>query len=135
MKNSRFKNWKKPRFNKNGITKWQWMCQYHQNLKILKNSDIGAFSYINAKFGVIIEENVQIGSHCSIYSESTIDGKTGPIVIGKNARVGSHTTVMPGVTIGENAIVGAHSFVTSDVQPNSIVFGVPAKEKNLKKKK
>ena len=71
----RFKNWKLPKFNKKGITRWNWMCQYHENLKLGKNSDIGAFTYINAKNGVVIGDLVQVGSHCSIYSESTIDDK------------------------------------------------------------
>ena len=78
-----------------------------------------------------IEDEVQIGSHCSIYSVSTIDGKTGPVVLKKGCHVGSHTTVMPGVTIGENAVVGAHSFVTRDVPPGAIAVGVPAKVKSL----
>ena len=44
-----------------------------------KDTDIGAFSYINALNGVVIEDNVQIGSHCSIYSISTIDNTSGKI--------------------------------------------------------
>ena len=36
---------------------------------------------------------------------------------------------MPGVTIGENAIIGAHSFVNSNIPPNSVAYGVPAKVK------
>jgi len=73
----RFKNWKPPKFDSNGLTKWNWICQYNKNLKLGKNMDIGAFTYINARYGVEIQENVQIGSHCSIYSWSTIDDKKG----------------------------------------------------------
>ena len=50
-----------------------------------------------------------------------------PIKIGKNARIGTHSTIMPGVEIGENAIIGAHSFVKNNVPANITVFGVPAK--------
>lgn len=57
---------------------------------------------------------------------STIDGKQGPVVLKKNCRIGSHSTIMPGVTIGENAIVGAHSFVNRDVGDGEVVVGVPA---------
>ena len=80
-----------------------------------------------AKHGIEIEDEVQIGSHCAIYSYSTIDGKAGKVVLKKNCRVGTHSSVMPGVTIGENSIVGAHSFVIKDVPPNTTVVGVPAK--------
>lgn len=123
----RFKDWKYPEFDERGMTKWNWMCQHHENLKLGKNTDIGAFTYINAKYGVEIEENVQIGSHCSIYSVSTIDGKEGKVVLKKNCKIGSHTLIMPGVTIGENSLIGAHSFVNRDIPSNTSAYGVPVK--------
>ena len=123
----RFSDWKPPKVEHNKLTEWNWMVQNPEKLSIGEHSDIGAFTYINALFGVIIEPEVQIGSHCSIYSVSTIDDKSGRVLIKKNARIGSHTTIMPGVTIGENSIVGAHSFVSSDIPDNSIALGVPAK--------
>ena len=123
----RFKEWKPPEFDARGMTKWNWMCQYHENLQLGNRTDIGAFTYINAKYGVDIQEEVQIGSHCSVYSWSTIDDKKGRVTIKRNARVGSHSVVMPGVTIGESAVVGAFSFVTSDVPDNAAVAGVPAR--------
>jgi acetyltransferase-like isoleucine patch superfamily enzyme len=128
---SRFKDWKAPEFDETGLTKWNWMCQSHKNLKLGKNTDIGAFTYINARYGVEIEEEAQIGSHCSIYSESTIDGKKGKVLIKRNARIGAHSVIMPGITIGEGAIVAACSFVNKDV-PDGVVFGgVPAKLLNV----
>lgn len=125
--NNRFKHWQKPTFNEKGETKWNWMCQYKENLKLGKYTDIGAYTYINAQFGVDIEDEVQIGSHCSIYSNSTIDEKSGKVVIKKGAKIGSHSTIMPGVTIGENAIIGAYSFVKEDIPANNLAFGIPAK--------
>ncbi len=123
----RFKTWKMPTFDQSGMTKWNWMCQYSENLVLGKGSDVGAFTYINAKYGVEIGESAQIGSHCSLYSWSTIDGKKGKVTIGKNAKIGSHSMVMPGVTIGENAVVGAFSFINKDIPKNVVAFGVPAK--------
>ncbi|MFX0088050.1 MAG: acyltransferase, partial [Candidatus Hodarchaeota archaeon] len=90
---------------------------------------LGAFTYVNAKFGVEIEDFVQIGSHCAIYSESTIDGKTGKVVIRKNARIGSHSLIMPGVAVGENAIIGAFSLINKDIPDNVIAYGIPIKIK------
>jgi len=127
MKEERFKNWKPPKFDEKGMTKWNWMCQYHENLEIGKYVDIGAFTYINARYGVKIEDYVQIGSHCSIYSHSTIDNKKGKVVLKKNCCIGSHSVIMPGVTIGENTIIGAFSFVNKDIPPNVVAVGVPAK--------
>ncbi|MDD2822983.1 MAG: aminotransferase class V-fold PLP-dependent enzyme [Candidatus Daviesbacteria bacterium] len=122
-----FKNWKLPKFNKSGMTRWNWMCQYSENLKLGKNTDIGAFTYINANFGVDIEDYVEIGSGCSIYSNNTIDEITGKVIIKKNAKIGTHCTIMPGVTIGENAVIGAYSFVKNNIPANSVAYGVPAK--------
>jgi len=129
----RFKNWNLPKFNKKGMTRWNWMCQYHENLKLGRNSDIGAFTYINARNGVIIEDFVQIGSHCSIYSESTIDDKKGRVILEKNCKVGSHSLIMPGVKIGKNAIIGAYSFVNKDVPDNVVAWGVPIEIRTLRK--
>ena len=125
---TRFTNWQRPQFDKNGLTKWQWMCQYQENLNLGENTDIGAFTYINAKYGVTIEAEAQIGSHCAIYSDNTIDKTHGQVVIRKGARIGSHTVILPGVIIGKNALIGAHSLVKNDVPDNAVVAGVPVKE-------
>ncbi|MFH2062415.1 MAG: acyltransferase [Candidatus Beckwithbacteria bacterium] len=125
---TRFKNWQRPKFDDKNVTKWNWMCSDNENLEIGKNSDIGAFTYIKAKFGVKIGGDVQIGSHCSIYSENTIDKTQGKIVIKKGAMVGSHSVILPNVTIGEEAIVGAFSLVKKDVPAGQVFGGVPARK-------
>jgi acetyltransferase-like isoleucine patch superfamily enzyme len=123
----RFKHWKYPVFDEKGMTKWNWMCQYKENLKLGKNTDIGAFTYINAKYGVEIQDNAQIGSHCSIYSWSTIDNKKGKVTIKANAKVGSHSIIMPGVTIGQGSTIGAFSLVNKNIPGNVVAFGIPAR--------
>ena len=125
--NNRFKDWQYPIIEEGKPTRYNWIVQHINNFKMGHNTDIGAFTYINVKYGVSIEDNVQIGSHCSIYSVSTIDDKTGPVRLSKNCKIGTHSVVIPGVTIGENAVVGAMSFVNQDVPANSTVVGVPAK--------
>ena len=50
-----------------------------------------------------------------------------PIHIGKNVWIGANATVLAGVTIGDGAVVAAGAVVTKDVEPNTIVGGVPAK--------
>ncbi len=103
------------------------MCQHSNNLILGKYVDIGACTYINAKNGVEIQDNVQIGSHCSIYSISTIDNKEGKVTIKKGSAIGSHSVIMPGITIRENCILGAFSFVNKDIPPNVLAYGVPVK--------
>lgn len=123
----RFKNWKYPEIEEGKLTKYNWMVQHIDKLKLGYKTDIGAFTYINAQNGVVIEDYVQIGSHCAIYSISTIDNKEGQVTLKKNCKIGSHSVIMPGVTVGENSIIGACSFVNNDIPANVIAFGVPAK--------
>lgn len=129
----RFKDWKYPEIEEGKPTKYNWVVQHKENLRLGYRTDIGAFTYINAKYGVNIEDYVQIGSHCSVYSVSTIDDKRGPVTLRKNCRIGAHSVVMPNVTVGENAVVGAMSFVNKDVPDNAVVMGVPAKIKERKR--
>lgn len=124
---NRFADWQPPKIAEGKLTKWHWLVRHKKNLKLGKNTDIGAFTFINAKYGVVIEDEAQIGSHCSIYSVSTIDNKKGRVILKKNCKIGSHSVVMPDVTIGENSIVGAFSFVNKNIPPNVVAFGVPVK--------
>ncbi|MCL0034151.1 acyltransferase [Thermodesulfovibrionales bacterium] len=124
---SRFKDWKYPTIEDGKLTKYNWLVQHSEHLSLGHGTDIGAFTYINAKYSVVIEDFVQIGSHCSIYSVSTIDNKKGQIKLKKNCKIGSHSVVMPGVTIGENSVIGAFSFVNKDIPGNVVAVGVPAK--------
>ena len=128
--NNRFENWQFPEIEEGKLTKYNWLVQNKQGLQLGKYTDIGAFTYINAKYGVVIEDNVQIGSHCSIYSVSTIDNKKGKVLLKKNCRIGSHTLIMPGVTIGENSVIGAFSFVDKDIPDNVIALGIPIRITN-----
>ena len=122
-------NWKKPLIEHGKMTQYNYIVQYPENLKTGKNFDIGEFTYINSEKGVKIEDWVQIGSHCSIYSHSTIDEKEGPVHLKKNCKIGTHSTIMPNVTIGVNSIVGAYSFVSKNIPDNELWMGVPAKFK------
>jgi len=125
--NDRFSGWQFPEIEEGRPTKYNWLVQNIQNFQLGYKTDIGVFTYINAKYGVTIEDFVQIGSHCSIYSVSTIDQKQGPVLLKKNCRIGSHSVVMPGVTIGINAVIGAFSFVNRDIPDGAVAYGVPVK--------
>lgn len=123
----RFDSWSPPLIEDGRPTEYGWIVKFVQGLSLGYKTDIGAFTYINAKNGIIIEDYVQIGSHCSIYSISTIDDKEGEVILKKNCRIGSHSIVMPGVTVGENSIIGAFSFINNDVPDNVVALGIPVK--------
>ena len=105
-----------------------------------KNTVVGERVFINmgCKFqdqgGITIDEGALIG-HNVVLATLNHDlnpakraGMTyAPIHIGKNVWIGANATVLAGVTIGDGAIVAAGAVVTKDVEPNTIVGGVPAK--------
>lgn len=48
-------------------------------------------------------------------------------VIGHDVWIGHGAIILPGVTIGTGAVVGAGAVVSKDVEPYTVVVGVPAK--------
>ncbi|MCL1851939.1 MAG: acetyltransferase [Peptococcaceae bacterium] len=46
--------------------------------------------------------------------------------------IGHNAVIMPGVTIGNGAVIGAGAVVTKDVEPYSVVAGVPATKINMR---
>ena len=47
--------------------------------------------------------------------------------VGHDTWIGHGVVIMPGVTVGDGAVVGSGAVVTKDVEPFSVVAGVPAK--------
>lgn len=87
--------------------------------------------------GVVIGETAVIESEVSIFQGVTLggrgfaSGKRHPNVK-KGASIFAASTVLGNITIGENSIVAAGSLVLKDVEKNSTVAGVPAKELKIK---
>jgi acetyltransferase-like isoleucine patch superfamily enzyme len=83
---------------------------------------------------VTIEDRVTITTMCVVIAHDLSrhfnEGKEiiGEVRIKRGAFIGMNSTIMPGVTIGEGAVVAAGSVVTHDVEPYTIVGGVPAKK-------
>lgn len=63
----------------------------------------------------------------SISEVSTAWDNKGDIVVGNDVWIGYEAVILSGVHIGDGAIVGARAVVTKDVEPYSIVGGVPAR--------
>ena len=49
------------------------------------------------------------------------------VLVGNDVWMGCNAVVMPGVTINNGAVIGAGSVVTRDVEPYTVVAGVPAR--------
>lgn len=57
------------------------------------------------------------------------DTCTRGVTIRRFAVVSTSSVILPGISIGEHALVGAMSLVTRDVEPETVVVGVPAKSR------
>ena len=126
----RFKKWEKPKIEEGKLTKYNWLVQNKKDLKLGYKTDIGAFAYLNAYSGIIIEDYVQIGGGVKIYSLDTISNKKGKVILKKNCKIGANSVILPNTMIGENSIIGACSVVTygTKVPQNEIWVGNPAKK-------
>eukprot|EP00934_Nitzschia_sp_Nitz4_P006202 Nitzschia sp. Nitz4//NODE_474_length_16687_cov_99.124940//3648//4247//NITZ4_additional_000067-RA//-1//CDS//3329531928//6192//frame0 len=105
-----------------------------------KNIHFGKGIFINAgcKFqdqgGIYIGDGCQIGHNVVLATVNHgLDRNKRqwnfckPIRIGKNVWIGSNSTVLAGVTIGDDAVIAAGAVVTKDVEPSTVVGGVPAR--------
>ena len=105
-----------------------------------KNIHIGENVFINSgckmqdQGGIYIGDDVLIGHNACLLTlnhvsdpESRADMYPEPVHIEDKAWLGSNVTVLPGVRIGEGAIVAAGAVVTKDVEPGTVVGGVPAR--------
>ena len=109
--------------------------QTAENVTVGDNVSIGPFVHMWAKGGIRIGSRVMIGSHSAITTlthdhrqasmQSTLIARE--IIIEDDVWIGAHSVIMPGITIGSGAVVGAGAVVTKNVEPRSIVAGVPAK--------
>lgn len=96
---------------------------------------IGLFTYINGT--VTIEDDVTIGPHCSITSNTHLfnptqqnwkgNNRNDPIHIKRGCWIAANVTITGGITIGECSLVCAGAVVTHDVPDYSIAAGVPAR--------
>ena len=87
----------------------------HSNVHIGHKSKIGDFVWI---FPYVVLAN---DPHPP--SEGLLSG----VVVEDYAVLGTMTTVLPGVRVGTRSVVAAHALVSRDVDPDTIVAGVPAK--------
>ncbi len=105
-----------------------------------KNSHIGPFTVVFAHlYGIKIGDYVMIAPHCVLVEGSheykNLDKpmlnagnfSTGAIIIEDDVWIGANCTILQNVRIGKGAIVGANSLVNKDIEPYSIVGGVPIK--------
>ena len=108
-------------------------------IEIHPKAKIGKNLFIDHGMGVVIGETSEIGNNVTIYHMVTLGGispsidsnsqrqsKRHPTLM-DNVVVGSGAQILGPVVIGKNAKVGANAVVTKDVSENAVMIGIPAK--------
>jgi len=108
-------------------------------IEIHPKAKIGKNLFIDHGMGVVIGETSDIGNNVTIYHMVTLGGiapsinsneqrhvKRHPTLM-DNVVVGSGAQILGPVVIGKNAKVGANAVVTKDVPENAVMVGIPAK--------
>ncbi len=105
-----------------------------RKLKIGANTVIGHHVTLDARGGLTIGKNVNFSSEVMIwtaqhdYRDSEFGTMFKPVAIGDYVWLGPRCIILPGVTVGEGAVVAAGAVVTKDIEPYTVVGGVPAQK-------
>lgn len=83
---------------------------------------IGDNVIINTK--ALVEHGCQVGNHSNISTNTTLNGD---VIVEDYCFVGSSSVIAGQLRVGESAIVGAGAVVIRNVEPRTVVAGVPAK--------
>ena len=112
-------------------------------IEIHPNAKIGKNLFIDHGMGVVIGETSDIGDNVTIYHMATLGGIAPSInsddqrnikrhpTLKENVVVGSGAQILGPVVVGKNAKIGANAVVTKDVPENAVMIGIPAKNINI----
>ena len=108
-------------------------------IEIHPKAKIGKNLFIDHGMGVVIGETSEIGDNVTIYHMVTLGGISPSIdsdnqrnvkrhpTLKDNVVIGSGAQVLGPIVVGKNAKIGANAVVTKDVTENAVMVGIPAK--------
>ncbi len=107
---------------------------FGQNIHVGRNVFVNACCHFQDHGGVWLGDGTLVG-HNVVFATLNhnfdpahrAEMTPAPIVVGRNVWIGSNATILQGVTIGDGAVVAAGAVVTRDVEPDTVVGGVPAR--------
>lgn len=93
-------------------------------------AEIGEKTMID--MGAVLGGRATVGKNCHIGAGTVLAGvieppSALPVIVEDNVVIGANAVVLEGVRIGEGAVVAAGAIVISDVEPYTVVAGVPAR--------
>jgi maltose O-acetyltransferase len=110
-------------------------CRFYEpsSVTIGCNSIINRGVLLDGRSSLTIGDNVSVSEEVMLLTlehdpdSPAFEKRGAPIVVKDRVFVGTRAIILPGVTIGEGAVVAAGAVVTRDVEPYTIVAGVPAR--------
>lgn len=90
--------------------------------------------------GAILGGRATVGKNCHVGAGAVLAGviepaSATPVVVEDNVLIGANAVVIEGCRIGHDAVVAAGAVVVSDVAPNTVVAGCPARVIKVKDEK
>src|SRR5271156_5320193 len=81
--------------------------------------------------GIIISGDAVFGNDCIVRNGVTVGlrhtGHRGSPILGDRVDIGAGAKILGPIRIGDDVIIGANAVVLTDVPPNSLAVGVPAR--------
>ena len=110
---------------------WQKIIEVSTGISIPASVKIGHSFYIGHFGGIIFNANTIIGNNCNVSQGVTIgvsglDESRGVPIIGNNVYIGVNSVIAGKINVGNNVLIGSASLITSDVEDESVMLGVPA---------
>ena len=111
----------------------RWVSQVARivtGIEIHPGAILGPRLFIDHGMGVVIGETSEIGADVTLYHGVTLGGvslqpgKRHP-TIEDRVVIGAGAKVLGAITIGRNSRIGANAVVVKDVEPDSVVVGIP----------
>ena len=107
---------------------------FGKNIRLGKNVFINSGCCFQDQGGITVGDGAFIGHRVVLATlnhgflpEDRGTNYPAPITIGRNVWIGAGAIILQGVTVGDNAVVAAGAVVSKNVEPNSIVGGIPAR--------
>ena len=90
--------------------------------------------------GAVLGGRATVGKNCHVGAGAVLAGviepaSATPVVVEDNVLIGANAVVIEGCRIGHDAVVAAGAVVVSDVAPNTVVAGCPARVIKVKDEK
>lgn len=112
-----------------------WRCRFFDpaGVHLGNHSIIGNDAFLDGRNGLYIGDNVSIAAEVLILTlqhdpeSPTFESVGGAVHIEDLVYIGSRVTILPNVRVGEGAVVASGAVVTKNVEPYTVVGGVPAK--------